>query len=205
MRPIFLATALLGAMMLAATGCQLAGGAAYALMGPPAVPAVYTPPQRSTLIFIENFRHPSLVRLSGEQLERELADQLREHKIAPTIDAAALQRLRDQRDARLSGMSIAQVGSKIGADQILYVELQQADLEGDGDLVRGTVAVRVRWVDSQTAKTLWPASSDEGWPINVQTPWIKRSEQTDDTAVRQVMISATADQLAKLFYEWKPE
>jgi hypothetical protein len=194
--------ALLAMIAAWAGGCVAAGFAAQALQGPPKRKALYEPDPRPMVVLVENARQQGSAGPIRELLTGLLNQALRENKVADPIPGYKLHDLRMADAKAFRDMNIDEVGRRVGAEQVLYVEIVRADIETHtGDtLVSGAVQVLVRVVDVPTGKTLWPDNSLEGWPVIVETPTADYKKVGGVQPMREALARATASKIAKLFY-----
>ena len=189
-------------------GCTALGVAAYKLHGPAKVPAKYVPQQRPMLVLVENYQHQSSVNAHADLLGRMLVKELEARKIAPLVSLDRLQELRDARPREFATMSMASIGRQLGAEQILYVQLHNSDVQpmAGGDALSGQTAASVKVVDVATGDTLWPGGivGEGGYPVAAGTKLGTRDGGTIQD-VRQRMYADLTHQIARLFYKWQPE
>ncbi|HEV7300844.1 MAG TPA: hypothetical protein VGN72_15870 [Tepidisphaeraceae bacterium] len=193
---------LLGSLALLplAAGCNVAALASQRLMPPPMIYAKYQPKAEPMLVLIENFDNPSVNHIGAQQLTAQLRQELTAHQVAPLVDADALDLLRDTNPAGYRSMSIPQIGRATGAKQVLYLNLQQMGLSSDGIMARASASGRLKIVDTTTGETRWPTDTVDGYPVSLQTPFVRVDQKTNETALNQQMIQSLADQVAKLLY-----
>jgi hypothetical protein len=182
------------------------GAAAY-VVGPPAVEPLYVPAQTPMLVLAENYADPSSSTVDGEQLERFVIDELRAHNVAPIADCEKVWALRAAQPQQYRAKSIDQLGRIAGAAQVLYINLRVGGTYvGQGsDVYQGRGSALVRIVDVETGQTLWPLEGTEGYPITQDSRLVRARPGVDDASVRRDVQRGLADQIAKLFYKYKPE
>jgi hypothetical protein len=193
-------------LSLLGSGCAALGVAAYKISGPPSVPAKYTPPKTPLLILVEDYRNESSVHEQADLLSQHLVQEIDAHEIAPVVPLDKLQDLRDARRTDFRDLSITAVGEAVGAKQVLYVQLQSSDVNpiSGGEGFSGQTIARVKIVDVPSGRTAWPPDMTEGHLVGA-TAAIGSSNGRNPMAVRQGMYTQLADQVAKLFYKWKPD
>ena len=191
---------------LTAAGCVTVGVATHKIMGPPAVEAKYVPAKEPMLVMVENYRRPASALTDDELLSRYVEGFLRGHAVAPLVDSAVIRELRIDRPDEFKRMSIAAVGREVGAKQILYVDVVQSELESlmAGESLRGSTGVRVRVIDAETGETRWPTDMSEGYPVS-QSVNFGRTQARSEQELKQGLYASLGDQIAKLFYKWKPD
>jgi len=191
--------------------CGVPGVIAYKVLGPDAVKPQYTPPPTEPiLIFAESYDNPSIASYESEELARIIARAFKEHEVAPVVDPDALTNLLSAR-AKAPGapapQSISSIGKQLGAKHVLYIDIPECRTESIGGtrLLRGVMSVRVRIVDVDTGKTLYPSDSSEGTPLTAQTPYTEIHAGTTEQALRQKLCQTLGERIARLFYAYKPD
>jgi hypothetical protein len=164
------------------------------------VPATYQPAREPMLVMVENFGNPSISRFDADQLVRQVHYDLARHRVAPLVEPAELQRLRDQRTDDFRMLSTAAIGRDVGARQVLYIDLVEANLAQaiGSDLARGQMSVLVRIIDVETGESRWPDTA-EGYPIHLETPPLRLASSHDEMAVRQRMSELMSGRIVRLF------
>src|SRR5438067_11012750 len=107
-------------LLMAVSGCAAPSALLYKFAGPPAIPPKYVVPQHPLLLLVENAHSGAVAIPEADELARVIYDDLQEHKVAPLIDPARVHDLRDQGATAFGKMSIAQIGQRLGAAQVLY-------------------------------------------------------------------------------------
>jgi hypothetical protein len=181
-----------------AAGCTTAGALTHKLMGPPPVPAQYTPEKEPMLVLVENYRNPSAALSDAQRLEDRINEQITQYKIAPLTDPAKLDALRNQ--GGFSTMTIPAVGRACGAKQVLYVNVRKFSVEGTvgAEMLKGTADMSVRVVDVESGSNRWPADTT-GSPVAIETPWLRQAPDANEGTLREQMASRAADYIVKLF------
>jgi hypothetical protein len=191
-------------LILIATGCTTAGALTNKLMGPPPVPAQYTPKQEPMLVLVENYRNPSATISDAQRLEDLIKEQLTQYKIAPLTDPARLDTLRNQ--GGFEKLTIPAVGRACGAKQVLYVNVRKFSVEGTvaAEMLKGTADMSVRIVDAETGSNRWPTDA-VGSPVTIETPWLRTGQDANEDKLREQMASRAADFIVKLFRKYSTE
>jgi hypothetical protein len=188
---------------LAIPGCMAVGAIAYKVTPPPATPAVYTMPSRMTLVLVENYRNPGVSDQDAERLGREIADQLKKHKIAPVVDPDKLFDYRSDKAGAFDQMTVAAIGQALGAKQVLYVDI--VNYGGDwtlaSDMLHPKANIRVRVVDVKTGNTTWPSEAVRGYPMNIELQYTDIKDTGTAMDEQEAICQTTADHVAKLFYK----
>jgi hypothetical protein len=191
-------------LIFLAAGCSAAGVLTHKLVGPPPVPAQYTPKQEPMLVLVENYRNPSSALSDALRLEDQINKQLVQYGIAPLTDPAKLDALRNQGD--FSKLTIPAVGRACGAAQVLYVNVRKFSVEGTvgAEMLKGKADMSVRVVDVDTGSNRWPPDA-AGSPVTIETPWLRQGEGANEAKLREQMSSTAADFIVKLFRKYSTE
>jgi PBP1b-binding outer membrane lipoprotein LpoB len=204
--PATTAAALLLLVPIILAGCAAAGALAYKTVGPPAIDAEFVPPKVPTLVLVENARLPA-AGIAGSSIARDICDQFERYNIAPTIEADRVESLRMKDPKAYREMSMTAIGRAVGAEQVLYVHLEQYTVrmtEGS-NLLRGTAMAHVRLVNVKTGETMWPTDSVTGHPIAAETPYASLNDAANESGVRMALNKILAIEIGRLFRKWKPD
>jgi len=191
-------------LLLMTAGCTVLGVTAYKVVGPPAVPAKYVPEKKPMLVLVEHFQRQSTSRANADSLARYISDQLEAHNVAPLVPFETLSNFRDSR-SDFSTMSITAIGQAVEAEQVLYVQIVKAEVlpVAGGAGMQGETQVRVKVVNVASGETMWPRDLTEGYELSRNTQ-IEGDRGRDAREVQQRVNVPLADEIAKLFYKWKP-
>ena len=200
------AIGLLGVVGLV-SGCQLAGAVAYKVAGPEEVEAKHVLARVPTLVLVENYENPGASALDSEQLGYFVGGELKDHMVAPVVDAGRLADLKASHGSGYREMRVQDVGAALGAQQVVYVDMLDCRVEdtAGGELIKASVAVRVKVVDVGSGHTVWPTDIAEGYPVRLDTPYQREGKRNTQMALRREVLRVTGVKVAKLFYKWKPE
>jgi len=198
----FILIVLMCAACFSSVSCQAVALVLYKLSPPPKVPAKYVPKKEPMLVLVENYENPSVTYVASQQLNAALRADLERNKVAPLVDADKIVELRDLNPEAFKKMSIPQLGKSVGAKQVLYINLQSLNVEGDGVMARGMAQGQVKIIDVATGQTLWPTDLVAGYELLLQTPHVRIDERTNEQTVRNQLVTSVSDQVSKLFYKW---
>jgi len=192
-------------LMLSLSGCLL--GPFFGLFAKKSptvtVAAEYKLPAGNLLILVDSPTERTGLSGVSPLLSSELAREIREQGLAPTViptgELANLQISTEKFDQ----LDIAQIGRRLSARQVLYVEVIEFTLGTlvDSSVGRGVVRTRVKVFDVELNQTVWPRAKPLGEEVIVQTPFREppgkdyRQEFTEDLCKR------TAIAIIKLFRE----
>jgi len=188
-------------------GCAVPGVIGYKVFGPPAVPARYVPPKDQALVVLVEAAHsPAASVPEAEELVQSLHADLKAQKVAPLIDIGKVHDLRDTEGQGFTKLSISEIGRRVGARQIIYVDLTQCDLTSDPgtEVYSLKVSAKVRVVDAITAQTLWP-DAEGGELFEYQTPPTRATSDMSASTIKRVALKLTGNEIARMFYAWKPD
>jgi hypothetical protein len=104
--------------------------------------------------------------------------------------------------------SIPEIGRAVGAKQVVYIDIISDVVTHDGGtgMINASTSARVRVVDATNGATLWPTDASAGWPVSYQSPMYDTSRpDVNEIIVRQKVQKAVAAQVARLFYNFKPD
>lgn len=186
------------------SGCLIAGYAASIAQGPPKVEAKYKPTSRPMAVVVESSRQKGNAGQIREQLSGLLAVELRRNNVAEVVESYKVHDLRQSDPKAFRAMTVDEIGKKVGAEQVLYVDLLQADVSENtgGVMMKGIVTAEVRLVDVPTGKVLWPQGLGDGYLVSVETPYKATKDSSARDAMREGLARGAADTIAKLFYTW---
>ena len=196
--------------MCIVSGCNIASAVGYTLHPEPEFDAMYVLADVPTVVFIDDRRG----RVNPTRLRRVIADEATTQIIEE--EAVSAENMISPRDAMLvarkhdrSGevITISKVGELVGAEQIIYVDIEQFALTYDGVTPQPKTVARVRVLDLETGKRVFPDPNQPGsygyYQLVVELPNHDghgfntvqvRNKMTEELAMR------TGDRLGKLFY-----
>jgi hypothetical protein len=197
---------LLTAVAMFGSGCALSA-IVYKVMGPPPIPPkYYVPPNDPLLVLVENAHSGSSAIPEAEGLARVISEDLAEHKVAPMIEPTKVNALRDGNPQAFAKMTIAQVGRALGAKQVLYVHVDQLDINSTdaSQVVRLKIALKLKMVNVATATTVWPKSGDTE-PYDFETPMQRVLPGTSQSGLNHQILRESGVEIARWFYAYQPE
>jgi len=207
MRRCLLATALavlLAPLLLSHCSCAVFAWLAATFSPPEKVEAQFRPPADKTmLVFVDDILNP----VDHEPIKIELTHRLNEHLSANKVAARTVpyDRLADliASTPNFNLLAISEVGQKLGADLVLYVQIDEFALKDKAatQLWHGNLEATVRVVDV-TKGRLWPRNRPAGHSMPpVETPTATGSSDTNAEEITHTLAAMMADQIAKLFYK----
>jgi|HubBroStandDraft_1064217.scaffolds.fasta_scaffold93295_2 hypothetical protein len=187
-------------------GCIL-GWALAGTVGTQTVKAEYPLLKVPTLILVEDYSSSPKGDLDADRLGRDIAEDLTENKIAPMVDADAINHLRDSDPAAYAKMSIADIGRGVGAKQVVYVDVRSYTFDNPpaSEKIHGKVVVFVKVVSSETGQTLWPKDSVEGNPVTAESDFTDSDPTGANMSAKLDLNDALSEKVGDLFHDYQPE
>jgi hypothetical protein len=186
-------------------GCQAVGVVADRANGP-TVSAKYVPNKNDTmLVLVESYGLSLDSGIETQHMTLVLRKMLDDARIASLVDQQALERLQDNQ-RQYTPMTIAEIGRRLGARQVLYVNIWRAEIvkpAGSGQM-RGHMDAIVKIVDSATGDTRWPSDAPSE-AVQITTDWTPESADKTEDDLRAQMADQMADDIGKLFHDYHPD
>lgn len=189
-----------------AAGCNIVAPAAYIIGGPPKVQALHKlDSKRPTVVFIDDranvLPRRSLRVLMGQEADATLIEKRVIDGQRMIASASAMRAAADERYG--SPIPIGEIGKKVGAEVIIYVQVERWSLTRDGASFSPVALVRVKALDAAAEQRLWPAASD-GHALLVELP-IRSSEvpqsRAEQNAAEDMLANAVGLRIARLFFD----
>ena len=196
--------------VLLSTGCNIAGGVAYIVGGPPKIDAEYPLADRPTVVFVDD-RGNTISTSNARSIRLEIADVVSRELMVKKVLTETISP-RDALSAALARdrhgdlMPMDAIGRDVGAEQIIYVEMLAFTDRPDGATPRPTAICRVRVLDVTEQRRLYPAPDSQQSARALQSSM----GEIDDALLRSpssrlkihlALAEKTGDQIAKLFYK----
>lgn len=197
-----LAALLIGSVIIAAHGCNYLIPASYLIEGPPKAPAAYELPSKRTAVVVDD----RLNRMARVALRVEIGEStatgLLENSVVPEVistrdSVATLRRL----DSASSPVSIQRIGESLGAEQVIFVELDEFNLSGGREEGGPEAVALVKVFDITTGARLWPPTGSEAVQSFLQD--IEPSLITTSAGRREIedkLAARLGEDIGKLFY-----
>jgi len=187
-------------------GCGAAGVIASRTTGS-TVNAKYVPNKTDTmLVLVESYGLSLDSGIETQHMTLVLRKTLTDSKIATLVDQQALERLKDAGPQQYTPMTIADIGRRVGARQVLYVNIWRSEIvkpPGSGQMC-GHMNAIVKIVDSSTGDTRWPADAPSD-DVQITTNWTPQNADTTEDSLRAKMADEMAEDIGKLFHDYHPE
>lgn len=214
MRSARLTAALLlaGAALLAASGCNMAVPALYVIDGPGKKPAVYKlPVDKKVVVYVDDRRNV----VSRLQLRAAMADnigtQLKALElVGDVVSGRELIGYVRRVETPSKRVSIEEMGQAVGADLVVYVEMDGFALSPDGATPKPVGSAFVKVIDVKARERLFPPPGGDpmGWPVSAEvqnmTPDMFRTSAQRRRA-EDLLEKKLADEVTRLFYDHEPK
>lgn len=189
--------------MLLAGGCNVMGIGSYVAGGGMKSPPEYKLPKQPTIVLVENYQNPDLYAVPAERIGRAISDELTDNKAATMVDPVKVADLKTSDPADFHKMDIPALGRAVGAKQIIYVNLVtlSADTPQGGERLAGKAEARVRVVDAETGKTLWPLDTTGGRIVQYQTSYAAQISDAQRAQVEDQICQNMSSKIARFFHE----
>lgn len=141
----------------------------------------------------------------ADQIARHLRDAKAAGQLIPTGAVKALRRT----DPQFQQRSISEVGAKLGASQVLWLQIREFVATTEIDTVSGAARCRVRvkvfdpQARSKAEMRLWPAGR-EGEVVSTNKSAAELIKFDNEEDIARTLLTETADNVAKLFYRHRP-
>ncbi len=191
--------------LLTIPACNIVAPIAYAVQGPGDVDREYElDPTLATVIFVDDPSNKIATRRIRLAIGERAQDTLLRRKLIDNgklIDtrSALLATSRDRDDRPLS---IAEIGRSVSADVVIYAVITDFQTDAIGEATAPYAGMRVKLVDTTTAKRLWP-EDEAGFPLRVSLPATGRinpSSRTEALQIQREVADRAGLALAQLFY-----
>jgi hypothetical protein len=201
------AAILLAGSICLASGCELAGVAVDRATGGSTVKARYVPVTTDPmLVLVESYGLALDSGIEAEHMTLTLSQTLTDDKIAPILNGQKLERLKDIDPQQYHRMTIADIGRRLGARQVLYVNISRSEIvkPGGSGQMRGHMEATVKIVDAASAENRWPTDAPSE-SVQITTKWIPDNENKTESDVRAEMADQMAEDIGKLFHDYHPD
>ncbi len=203
----FLPVALLMSIVLCASGCAPAAWFASQFGPEKNVAAKYQPSKGKTiLVLVDDMLSPVDYEPVKMHLTEMLNKQLMTNKVA--VSTVPYTRIGELIAAtpEFNALSVSEVGSKLDADIVLYVQIDEfglRDPSASEELWKGRLQVTVRMTDVHDGR-LWPKDKPAGHMVPAaKTRTVSDNSPTRAETISNALATETADRIAKYFYDHK--
>ena len=196
--------------MIAHTGCTYSGGKLLYFLGfgsAEKVEAEFRLTDQPVMVFIDDVHErlswPPAERYMFDAITQELLRNEAAHKIIPRETILQLR----QSDPDFQRRGCREIGEKAGAEQVLWIEVQDCladpQISSASDAVYLIVTVKVINVletEHRTRVRLWPTSPD-GEQVGVTMSGAEAVESNTEDEITKRLADRLAVEVAKLFYD----
>ncbi len=163
------------------------------------------------LVFVDDYNSRVTWPEASDLLEQAVAVELVSHGATEKVlSPDALRRLR-QTHTDFEDMYCNEIGRKVGADQILWLEVadffaseQMSDLTAAARMAVTVKVINPHGTHRDGTVRLWPASRD-GHPVRAELSANEVSKVKGRRAIATALTKKLAGEVARLFYEHKLE
>lgn len=192
-------------------GCNIAGPIAYATQPEQKVPAAFELADRPTVVFVDD-REGKLVPVGlRDVIAEKVSEDLMVQNIVTTAirprDALALARSHD-RNSNL--LPIDAIGRAVGAEQVIYVEIESFSESVDNYQPKPVAVAHVKVIDAVEQTRLFPPDDQSSFDFHVVNsalgevdPTLYRSPSTR-RVIREMMARQLGGDIGRVFYEHVP-
>lgn len=197
---------MLAAALLAA-GCTPLGAILYKITPEQEIPAKFTLANVPTVVLVENYRNPDIAANDAELVARYLQSELTSHKDVKItlVKTEKILDLRNNRPKDFPTMSIPQIAKAVGAEQVVYVDLQGANITSltGQSMFQGKASAAIKVIDAKTGMSTFPPDSVDGMQVTYETSQLKGQEEGSYNVVRDDLYSGLATKIGRNFHVWK--
>lgn len=201
---------LMGAAAMGLASCNYVAPAVFLIEGPPKVYAAYDQldASRPTTIFIDDRQNKvpkrSLRMTMGQTAERIMMDR---GIVLPAnmISSRDATRVAASKDSFNKPVSVVDLGREMGAEVVIWVEIQEWTLSRDGGSLTPTVGATVKIVDAKANQRIWPVDP-AGWPLVIQVPARPQelgSNRAQTERYHEELAAKAGLELARVFYTYE--
>ena len=193
-------------LLAAVAGCNIITPAAYIIEGPDSNEAQYTLPDRRTVIFVDD-RQNKLARTQLRSIigDRVATDLMRKDLVTETIasrDAIAVAR---REETAGKPLSIEDIGRKVGAEVVIYVQIGGFNLSEEGNVPRPNGYAMVKVIDVTERRRLFPSDPEQpGVEVDSTMREVSMDLYNSPSGRRSIeeqLAENMGDRIAKVFYK----
>ena len=190
------------AAVLLVAGCNYLLPASYIIEGPPKAPAAFELPSKRTVVIVDDKINRMPRGALRVRIGHSVGTHLLENNVVPetitTRDAVALIR---RMDTASKPVSIQRICESLGAEQVVYVEIDEFNLSGGRDEGGPEAVALIKVLDITNGSRLWPTAGSEAVQSSLQD--INPSLIATSAGRREVedkLAEKLGEDIAKLFY-----
>ncbi|MSR34414.1 MAG: hypothetical protein EXS12_06405 [Phycisphaerales bacterium] len=193
-------------MVIVASSCNFLVPAAYMIDGPPSIDAQYTLPDQKTVVFVDDRTNI----LSRTQLRAVIGDKvatdlMKKGLVTETIASRDALSIARKDETIEKPMPISEIGQRVGAETIIYVQIREFALSEPGGLARPSALASVKVIDVTGRSRLYPPASElTGQLVTTNMREVENDLYQSTSGRRQIEDTLAAEigaEVAKLFYK----
>lgn len=187
-----------------AGSCNIAGPAIFFIMGPEKVPPAYVlDKKRSVLVLVDDTGSRVPEQLTRRRIALAAEQSFLDNKVVEEVigcDAAAAVVSKERFG---SPMGIVDVGRAVGAKVVVYALVEEFTLVSQAGVYSPRARVRMKAVDAEAGKRLWPEGEPGSMTLTVELPAQGNPPQAQGEIVRsqQLLADRLGEGIAKVFFE----
>ncbi|MEK6642819.1 MAG: hypothetical protein AABZ08_02845 [Planctomycetota bacterium] len=193
----------LGCMVTLTSGCVQMAALWTNMTGGDWIPAQFTLTKEPLLILIDDrgstVTEPKAIREAHKTIAVNFAEFKVNHNVIPFEE---WQRLA-QTDKKYNRYSIRQVGEKLGAEQVLYINVERFTLHGEpgAPVFKGEFTVRVKIMSTNREKDirLWP-SEESGKRVSVSSAPVPIDSEKSASDIANELGIKLGKEVSMMFY-----
>ncbi|MEM9082977.1 MAG: hypothetical protein AAGB34_05210 [Planctomycetota bacterium] len=189
--------------------CNIVAPIAYLVEGPPKKPAVTElPPDRTAVIFIDDLRTVLPRRSLSDIIGRNAEETILRAKLLPSdylVTSRSARRVVEA-DSTSSMTSIVDVGRELGAEVVIYLDMQQFTISGNAATISPTAAARVKIYDAVENEQIWGGGSGYLLSLEMQTQTTTGMISRDERyRIEEQLAQEFGIDIGRMFFEHEPE
>jgi hypothetical protein len=202
---------LVAGAVLAVGGCNIVGPAVYFIHGPAKVkPQFELPKDKPAVVFIDDRANILPNRAVRQRISRATERNLLDGKAVGKGDIissdAILTVSAQERFGKPTG--IAEIGKAVHASTVVYATVDSFGLSADGQELSPYATLRVKVIDVETRKRLWPNEDREWANVTFSSPssgQMTPTRSSDRATAEYALADKVGEAIARVFVEYVPE
>lgn len=193
-----------GLGLATAAGCQTMAAFFAAMAGGDTIKPEFTLTKGPILVFIDDRESKIDQPVAIRECHETIADNFARFNVNTRLIPLSEWQQLEQTDEKYEKMSIRQVGEKLGAEQVVYVRVDQFTLQSEpgAPLYKGLFTGRVKVLSTEREPNvrLWPRE-ESGRLVKVETQPVSTGGEKSANDVARELGQRMGKQVAGLFYE----
>lgn len=188
-------------------GCAIAGWTADVIASGTPIKPVYDLADRPTVVMVDDPTNKLTTYDLSNLIAGRVGDALVREKVIERANMVAANRISQiaADNSAFRTWPIDKVGKEAGAEQVIYVVIQQFDLADDSGTYRPVAEARVKVIDVPSGQRLYP-NAREGHPVGVQQFFqaMDGSNRSTEAILGRRLAEELAVEIGYLFHEHLP-